>query len=68
MPVVPRHTQENGHSGLSAPITAAVCVVSVVVALMLCRFYMLHNAARRVVTDPGDVRCTHMEIYCLEKR
>lgn len=52
MPVIPRDTQENGKSGLPAPITGAVCAVSVVTALTLCRFYMLYNAARRVVTDP----------------
>jgi len=51
MPAVARNTRGDGDSGLPTPITAAVCIASVVVALTLGRFSMLHKAAEGVVTD-----------------
>ena len=52
MPAVARDIHGDGDFGLSAPITAVVCIASVVGALTLGRFSMLHNAAEGVVTDP----------------
>lgn len=51
MPTVTRDTRGDGHSGLSTPITALVCIASVATALTLGRSPILHDVAAFVVTD-----------------